>query len=161
VTHPYQGYPAGPPLPVVAGPAYAPATGPAQLPPHNAPHGQGHPASLPVPYAAQNATGVDAKRLPEAPVFSERVRTVRTLRDAVAVQRAMHAAQAHHVVILGGGFVGCELACTAREHGMDVTLVAHSAPLLRRVLGERVGSVVAGIQRRAGVDLRLGTQITD
>jgi NADPH-dependent 2,4-dienoyl-CoA reductase/sulfur reductase-like enzyme len=104
---------------------------------------------------------VDAKRLPEAPVFSERVRTVRTLRDAVAVQRAMHAAQAHHVVILGGGFVGCELACTAREHGMDVTLVVHSAPLLRRVLGERVGSVVAGIQRRAGVDVRLGTQITD
>ncbi|WP_225848710.1 FAD-dependent oxidoreductase [Streptomyces sp. HPF1205] len=107
------------------------------------------------------ATGVDAKRLPEAPVFSERVRTIRTLGDAAAVQRAMHAAQAHHVVILGGGFVGCELACTAREHGMDVTLVVHSAPLLRRVLGERVGSVVAGIQRRAGVDVRLGTRITD
>jgi len=107
------------------------------------------------------ATGVDAKRLPEAPVFSERVRTVRTLRDAAAVQRAMHAAKARHVVILGGGFVGCELACTAREHGMDVTLVVHSAPLLRRVLGERVGGVVAGIQRRAGVDVRLNTKITD
>ncbi|MFJ2732691.1 FAD-dependent oxidoreductase [Streptomyces sp. NPDC087317] len=107
------------------------------------------------------ATGVDAKRLPEAPVFSERVRTVRTLRDAVTVQRAMRAAQAHRVVILGGGFVGCELACTAREHGMDVTLVVHSAPLLRRVLGERVGGVVAGIQRRAGVDVRLSTKITD
>jgi NADPH-dependent 2,4-dienoyl-CoA reductase/sulfur reductase-like enzyme/ferredoxin len=107
------------------------------------------------------ATGVDAKRLPEAPVFSRRVRTIRTLGDAAAVRRAMHAARAHHVVILGGGFVGCELACTAREHGMDVTLVVHSAPLLRRALGERVGSVVAGIQRRAGVDVRLGTRITD
>jgi len=107
------------------------------------------------------ATGVDAKRLPEAPVFSDRVRTIRTLGDAAAIHRAMRTAQARHVVILGGGFVGCELACTAREHGMDVTLVVHSAPLLRRVLGERVGSVVAGIQRRAGVDVRLGTQITD
>jgi NADPH-dependent 2,4-dienoyl-CoA reductase/sulfur reductase-like enzyme len=107
------------------------------------------------------ATGVDARRLPEAPLFSDRIRTVRTLRDAAAVQRAMHAAKAHHVVILGGGFIGCELACTAREHGMDVTLVVHSAPLLRRVLGEKVGSVVGGIQRRAGVDVRLGTQITD
>ena len=107
------------------------------------------------------ATGVDAKRLPEAPVFSERLRTVRTLRDAAAVQQAMHAAKAQHVVILGGGFVGCELACTAREHGMDVTLVVHSAPLLRRVLGKRIGEVVGGIQRRAGVDVRLGTQITD
>ncbi|MFG1805585.1 FAD-dependent oxidoreductase [Streptomyces sp. NPDC049040] len=107
------------------------------------------------------ATGVDARRLPEAPLFSDRIRTIRTLRDAAAVQRAMHAAQAHHVVILGGGFIGCELACTAREHGMDVTLVVHSAPLLRRVLGEKVGAVVGGIQRRAGVDVRLGTRISD
>lgn len=107
------------------------------------------------------ATGVDAKRLPEAPVFSERVRTIRTLRDAVAVQRAMRAAKAHRVVILGGGFVGCELACTAREHGMDVSLVVHSAPLLRRVLGERLGGVVGAIQRRAGVDVRLSTKITE
>jgi NADPH-dependent 2,4-dienoyl-CoA reductase/sulfur reductase-like enzyme len=65
------------------------------------------------------------------------------------------------VVVLGGGFVGCELACTAREHGMDVTLVSHSAPLLRRALGTRVGEVVAGIQRRAGVRLRLDAEITD
>jgi NADPH-dependent 2,4-dienoyl-CoA reductase/sulfur reductase-like enzyme/ferredoxin len=107
------------------------------------------------------ATGVDARRLPEAPVFSDRVRTIRTLEDAAVVQRAMHTARAHHVVILGGGFVGCELACTAREHGMDVTLVVHSAPLLRRVLGTRIGTVVGDIQRRAGVDVRLSTRITD
>ncbi|GAA4989916.1 hypothetical protein GCM10025734_16480 [Kitasatospora paranensis] len=107
------------------------------------------------------ATGVDARRLPEAPVFSERVRTIRTLEDAAVVQRAMHTARAHHVVILGGGFVGCELACTAREHGMDVTLVVHSAPLLRRVLGTRIGTVVGDIQRRAGVDVRLSTRITE
>lgn len=107
------------------------------------------------------ATGVDAKRLPEAPLFSERVRTVRTIEDADAVRRAMHAARARHVVILGGGFIGCELACTARENGMDVTLVVHSAPLLRRVLGSRVGAVVGSLQRRAGVDVRLGAEITD
>ncbi|MET9218139.1 FAD-dependent oxidoreductase [Streptomyces sp. NPDC003300] len=107
------------------------------------------------------ATGVDAKRLPEAPVFSDRVRTVRTIEDAAAIRRAMHAARARRVVILGGGFIGCELACTARENGMDVTLVVHSAPLLRRVLGARVGAVVGSLQRRAGVDVRLGTKITD
>ncbi|WP_329128727.1 FAD-dependent oxidoreductase [Streptomyces sp. NBC_01476] len=107
------------------------------------------------------ATGVDAKRLPEAPLFTDRIRTVRTLADAVAVRQAMAAAKAHHVVILGGGFVGCELACTAREHGMDVTVVARQAPLLGRVLGARVGEVVGRIQHRAGVDLRLGRNITD
>lgn len=107
------------------------------------------------------ATGVDAKRLPEPPIFSDRVRTIRTLADAERVQHAMHTAKVRHVVVLGGGFVGCELACTARDHGMDVTLVVHSAPLLRRVLGSRVGEVVGGIQRRAGVDLRLGTEITE
>ncbi|MFD9128170.1 FAD-dependent oxidoreductase [Kitasatospora sp. NPDC059571] len=106
------------------------------------------------------ATGVDAKRLPETPVASARIRTVRTLEDAAAIQQAMAEARAHHVVILGGGFVGCELACTAREHGMDVTLVVHSAPLLRRVLGPRLGEVVGRIQVRAGVDVRLGTRIT-
>jgi NADPH-dependent 2,4-dienoyl-CoA reductase/sulfur reductase-like enzyme/ferredoxin len=107
------------------------------------------------------ATGVDAKRLPEAPLFSERIRTIRTLADAVAVRQAMSAARVHHVVIVGGGFVGCELACTAREHGMDVTLVVHSTPLLRRVLGKEVGSVVGDIQRRAGVELKLGREIID
>ncbi|MFI1165084.1 FAD-dependent oxidoreductase [Streptomyces sp. NPDC020801] len=107
------------------------------------------------------ATGVGAKRLPEAPLLSERVRTIRTLGDAAAVRQAMDAARARHVVILGGGFVGCELACTARESGLDVTLVVHSAPLLRRVLGERLGALVGGIQRRAGVDVRLGTQVVD
>lgn len=107
------------------------------------------------------ATGVDARRLPEAPLFTDRIRTVRTLADAAAVRQAMLAARARHVVIVGGGFVGCELACTARQQGMDVTLVVHSAPLLRRVLGARVGAVVADIQREAGVSLRLGTRITD
>ncbi|WP_051370565.1 FAD-dependent oxidoreductase [Streptomyces sp. 142MFCol3.1] len=107
------------------------------------------------------ATGVDAKRLPEAPLFSDRVRTIRTLRDAAVVRQAMDAARARHVVILGGGFVGCELACTARDSGLDVTLVVHSAPLLRRVLGERLGAVVGDIQRRAGVDVRLGTKVVD
>lgn len=107
------------------------------------------------------ATGVDARRLPEAPVFSDRLRTVRTLGDAAAIRGALLAARAHRVVILGGGFVGCELACTAREHGMDVTLVVHSAPLLRRVLGRRLGEVVGRIQTGAGVDVRLSTRITE
>ncbi|SEG93253.1 4Fe-4S single cluster domain-containing protein [Actinacidiphila yanglinensis] len=107
------------------------------------------------------ATGVDAKRLPEAPLFSERVRTIRTLADAAAVREAMHAAGAGHVVVIGGGFVGCELACTARLQGMDVSLVSHSGPLLRRVLGERVGQVVGRIQARAGVALHLGREVVD
>ncbi|MFF7633149.1 FAD-dependent oxidoreductase [Kitasatospora sp. NPDC008050] len=107
------------------------------------------------------ATGVDAKRLPSTPVISDRLRTVRTLADAAAIQQAMQQARAHHVVILGGGFVGCELACTARDLGMEVTLIVHSAPLLRRVLGSKLGEVVGRIQARAGVDVRLSTQIAD
>ncbi|WP_327064880.1 FAD-dependent oxidoreductase [Kitasatospora sp. NBC_01302] len=106
------------------------------------------------------ATGVDARRLPSTPVVSDRVRTVRTLADAAAIQQALQQARAHHVVILGGGFVGCELACTARDLGMEVTLVVHSAPLLRRVLGSKLGEVVGRIQARAGVDVRLGTRIS-
>ncbi|GAB2713480.1 FAD-dependent oxidoreductase [Kitasatospora kifunensis] len=106
------------------------------------------------------ATGVDAKRLPSTPVISDRIRTVRTLADAAAIQQAMQQARAHHLVILGGGFVGCELACTARDLGMEVTLIVHSAPLLRRVLGSKLGEVVGRIQARAGVDVRLSTRIS-
>ncbi|WP_195911295.1 NAD(P)/FAD-dependent oxidoreductase [Streptomyces kaniharaensis] len=107
------------------------------------------------------ATGVDARRLPETPVLSDRIHTIRTLQDAAAVRQAIRAARARRVVIVGGGFVGCELACTARAQGMDVTLVVNGASLLGRVLGEQLGEVVARIQRRAGVDVRLGTRITD
>ncbi|MFJ1709733.1 FAD-dependent oxidoreductase [Kitasatospora sp. NPDC088346] len=107
------------------------------------------------------ATGVDARRLPETPLPSDRIRTLRTLADAATIREAMRAARARHVVILGGGFVGCELACTTRAQGMDVTLVVQGTALLGRVLGGALGAVVEGIQRRAGVDVRLRTRITD
>ncbi|MQY14344.1 3-phenylpropionate/cinnamic acid dioxygenase ferredoxin--NAD(+) reductase component [Streptomyces sp. RB5] len=105
------------------------------------------------------ATGVDARRLPEAPVFSDRVRTIRTLADATAVQAWARGGAGQRLAIVGGGFVGCELALTARTLGMDVTLIVQSAPLLGRVLGADVGGVVNRIQERAGVDVRLGTKI--
>ncbi|WP_173260944.1 FAD-dependent oxidoreductase [Streptomyces pacificus] len=107
------------------------------------------------------ATGVDARRLPETPLFSDRIRTIRTLEDAAVVQHAMRVARARRLVVLGGGFIGCELACTARRQGMDVTLVVHSTPLLRRALGSRVGEVVGSIQERAGVELKLGTGVDE
>ncbi|MDI2131292.1 FAD-dependent oxidoreductase [Yinghuangia seranimata] len=53
--------------------------------------------------------------------------TSRRGRGRARGRRARPTSRVRHVVIVGGGFVGCELACTAREHGMDVTLVLPSA----------------------------------
>ncbi|MCQ4085159.1 FAD-dependent oxidoreductase [Streptomyces sp. RB6PN25] len=106
------------------------------------------------------ATGVDARRMDRAPLHSDRILTLRSFDDARAIRSAFAEADGR-IVIVGGGFVGCELACAARSRAMDVTIVAQGAPLLHRTLGSRLGRIVGRLHRQAGVDLRLGTRIVE
>jgi NADPH-dependent 2,4-dienoyl-CoA reductase/sulfur reductase-like enzyme len=55
------------------------------------------------------------------------------------------------VVVVGGGFVGCEVACTALSLGCDVTVVEPLGPPMLRVLGERVAHAVQRAHERAGI----------
>lgn len=83
------------------------------------------------------------------------VHVLRTLDDCAAL-RADLAAGPERLVVVGAGFVGCEVAATARGLGIDVTVVEPlSAPCVRAV-GEEVGLVLAEVHRDHGVDLRLG-----
>jgi 3-phenylpropionate/trans-cinnamate dioxygenase ferredoxin reductase component len=102
------------------------------------------------------ATGVTARRLPFGSELAG-VHTLRTLDDAVALRGAL--AGRPRVVVVGGGFIGCEVAASLRSLDLDVTLVEGAATPLAAPLGEEVGAVVADLHRAHGVDLRCGTGV--
>lgn len=103
------------------------------------------------------ASGVEPRHLPGTPLHSERVWMLRTLADARAIDRAL--AGARHVAVIGGGFIGCEIACTARTRALDVTLIDVSPTLLHRALGPALGAVVGDLHRDNGVRLHLGVGV--
>ena len=86
------------------------------------------------------------------------VHTLRTLDDARAVAARL-AAGPRRVVVVGAGFIGAEVAASARGLGLEVTLVEPLPQPLARVLGEEVGAVVADLHRDHGVDVRLGVGV--
>jgi 3-phenylpropionate/trans-cinnamate dioxygenase ferredoxin reductase subunit len=101
------------------------------------------------------ATGGRARRMPGAD--GDRVLYLRTLDDAARIRSLIE--PGGQVVVIGGGFIGSELAAAARARGADVTLLEMLDVPLQRVLGSELGGVCAQIHRRGGVDLRLGTTV--
>ncbi|MCZ8379449.1 FAD-dependent oxidoreductase [Mycobacterium sp. CPCC 205372] len=65
------------------------------------------------------------------------VATLRNVNDVYDLRRQWRPGQ--HLVVVGGGLIGCEVATTARKLGLDVTILEASEELLQRVLGRRVG----------------------
>ena len=89
---------------------------------------------------------------------ADNVFTLRTHRDSQALRQALQAAA--RVLIIGAGFIGAEVAASARQMGKDVLLLEALAVPLERALGRDVGEVYAGVHRAKGVDLRTGTTVT-
>ena len=86
------------------------------------------------------------------------VYTLRTLADSLAV-RAEFEATPRRVVVVGAGFIGAEVAATARGRGLDVTMVETAETPLERVLGAGMGRVCAEVHADHGVDLRTGVGV--
>jgi NADPH-dependent 2,4-dienoyl-CoA reductase/sulfur reductase-like enzyme len=61
--------------------------------------------------------------------------------------------------VVGAGFIGAEVAATARARGLEVTLIEALPVPLQRVLGDEMGAVCAAIHRDHGVDLRVDTGV--
>ena len=99
------------------------------------------------------ATGGRARRLPFA--VPAGVHTLRTAADAEELRAALRPGA--RLAIVGAGFIGAEVASTARKLGVDVVLVDIGRAPLERVLGPEVGGILAARYREHGVDLRLGT----
>ncbi|HEX6261751.1 MAG TPA: FAD-dependent oxidoreductase [Actinomycetota bacterium] len=103
------------------------------------------------------ATGGRARILGAEP--SDRVCYLRTVEDADRLRR--HLGGGKHLLVVGAGFIGSEVAASARAIGTDVTMIERAASPLNRVLGEGMGRVLAEIHRERGVDLRLETGLTE
>lgn len=103
------------------------------------------------------ATGCRARRLGVTGSELPGVHTLRTLDDAVALRDAMKPGM--RLVIIGAGFIGAEIASTAKGLGLDVTVLEFGATPLARPLGETVGAIVGRFHEANGVDLRCNTVV--
>jgi len=104
------------------------------------------------------ATGLVPKRIPSFPDL-EGVRVLRTLGESLALRE--HAGSARHAVVIGAGFIGCEVAASLRALGVDVVLVEPQPTPLASVLGEQIGELVARLHRSEGVDVRCGIGVAE
>ena len=104
------------------------------------------------------ATGLVPKRIPSFPDL-EGIRVLRSLDDALALRT--HAGSARQAVIVGAGFIGCEVAASLRKLGVEVVLVEPQPAPLASVLGEQVGNLITRLHRAEGVDVRPGVGVAE
>jgi 3-phenylpropionate/trans-cinnamate dioxygenase ferredoxin reductase subunit len=103
------------------------------------------------------ATGATPRRPPIPGVDLAGVHTLRTLADADALRAAM--AGGARVAIVGGGWIGCEVAASARSLGAAVTLIERGAAPLEAVLGPELGARFGDLHRGHGVEVLTGTGV--
>ncbi len=103
------------------------------------------------------ATGARARRLPGQPELTG-LFTLRTLEDALALRAALTRGTPR-VAVLGAGFIGAEVAASARSLGLEVTLVEAAALPMERLLPRAIGETVAALHRDQGVALRLAAKV--
>ena len=87
------------------------------------------------------------------------VRYLRTVADCERLKESLH--DTARVVVLGGGWIGLEVAAAARTLGVEVTVLERSELPLQRVLGRVLAQVYAEVHRANGVDLRCGVQAVE
>lgn len=104
------------------------------------------------------ATGARPREMPGAEGIGG-VYTLRTLDDCLALKAEFETGP--KVAVIGAGFIGAEVAATARGLGLDVTVIEMLATPLARVLGDAMGQVMADLHRDNGVDLRLGVGVEE
>lgn len=102
------------------------------------------------------ATGARARSLGGAPPLAG-VHTIRTLDDALRIRRAFESAR--NLVVVGAGFIGAEVAASARTLGLEVTIVEALANPLARAVGEDVGAACASLHNEHGTKLLCGVGV--
>lgn len=102
-------------------------------------------------------TGARPRPFPGLSCANHRIRTLRTHGDAVAIRAALQPGK--HLAIIGGGFIGLELAATARKLGASVTLVEGLPRVLSRGVPEEVAAMVATRHKTEGVEILCSVKI--
>jgi 3-phenylpropionate/trans-cinnamate dioxygenase ferredoxin reductase subunit len=103
------------------------------------------------------ATGAAARTFPGPGGDSSSVVVVRTLEDAQRLVERL--AGVERMVVVGGGFVGLEVAALACSVGIVVSLVESADRLMGRAVSEQISSFAIEAHRRRGVDIRLGVGV--
>jgi 3-phenylpropionate/trans-cinnamate dioxygenase ferredoxin reductase subunit len=103
------------------------------------------------------ATGARARRLPGWPPQLANVAVLRDAADADRVRTLLAGASA--LTVLGGGFIGLEVAATARALGLAVQVIEVAPRLLGRSVSLELAEHILAVHRAAGISLRLGARL--
>jgi 3-phenylpropionate/trans-cinnamate dioxygenase ferredoxin reductase component len=114
--------------------------------------------SLPYDHAVL-ATGADARRLVCDGANLDGVVLLRSKADSDDLRTRLK--QASSVVVIGGGFIGLEVAASASKLGKSVTVLEMAPRLMARAVGEGVSAFFAAAHRGHGVDVRLGEGVSE
>lgn len=104
------------------------------------------------------ATGARARRLPLPGADLPGIETLRTLEDARRIRRQL--LDAHSVVVVGGGFIGLELASTARKLGKEVTVLETASRIMERSVAPAVSAYVSQRHRDQGIVIETGCRVS-
>lgn len=104
------------------------------------------------------ATGARVRRLTVPGAELAGIHYVRTIADSQALQAALRPAA--KVVIVGGGYIGLEVAAVAARAGAQVTVLELAERLLARTATPQVADFYARLHRAEGVTLQFGVQVT-
>jgi 3-phenylpropionate/trans-cinnamate dioxygenase ferredoxin reductase component len=99
------------------------------------------------------ATGAEPRRLPGA----EGVYYLRDFGNSDALRGVLD--QGGRMVVIGGGWIGSEVAASARQKGLEVTLIEQASAPLEGVLGRELGEIYAAIHRDHGVEVLTGAGV--
>lgn len=103
------------------------------------------------------ATGAVPRKLPLPDAHSSRCAYLRTHDDVIRIRGALKAGR--HVAILGAGFIGLEIAASARKRDVSVTVIEALPRILTRGVPEVVAHIVDARHRREGVTLACGKAV--
>lgn len=108
------------------------------------------------------ATGARMRTLAVPGAELQGVHDLRTIDDAECIAAAFErcTAQSAPVVVIGGGFIGLEVAAAARKQGLEVTVLEGLERLMSRVVAPIVSEAAAQLHRAHGVRLVFGARIT-
>lgn len=104
------------------------------------------------------ATGASSRTWPGTDGTTGRVHRLRTLSDSLSLRDAL--AGDGPLTVVGGGFIGLEIAAAARKAGIAVTVLEMAETPLAPVLGDLVGAYFRRLHERHGVDLRTGVAVS-
>ena len=104
------------------------------------------------------ATGSVVRQIPSLPLGTPHVHYLRTDTDAQMLKAAL--GQSRHLLVIGGGLIGLEVAASAAELGVRTTVVEMAPRILARVCDEETSAIVHEAHRQHGVTMRVDTSLT-